>query len=294
MSVVANEAAGGAIPPQVQQQGQAVLQQFRAEASTQPKMLVGDLLQTAAARTSSLTTGGLRAYLNEQWQSGPLVVCRQAIAGRYPIVRGSDQTVHLDDFGAFFGYGGQMDRFFNEHLRQYVDATVSPWKTRQTGNVPIQLSPAALRAFENADVVKQTFFRPGSMVPSVSFDLQPLEMDSSLSRFLLSLEGKTVIYEFGPRTPTLMQWPGPEPGTEVRLEFRDRQSGQTTMERVQGPWAWFQVLDKSRLTATKVPEQFEVSFMSGSRVAQYQLVARSAFNPFALTELQQFECPGAL
>ncbi len=123
MSVVASEAAGGAIPPQVQQQGQAVLQQFRAEAPAQPNMLVGDLLQTAAARTAALTTGGLRAYLNDLWQSGPLQVCRQAIANRYPIVRGSEQTIRLDDFGAFFGYGGQMDRFFNEHLRQYVDAT---------------------------------------------------------------------------------------------------------------------------------------------------------------------------
>jgi type VI secretion system protein ImpL len=294
MSVVASEAAGGAIPPQVQQQSQAVLQQFRMAAATQPNMLVGELLQTAAARSTALTTGGLRAYLNEMWQSGPLAVCRQAIAGRYPIVRSSEQTIRLDDFGEFFGHGGHVDRFFNQHLRQYVDVTASPWRTRQTGNVPIQLSAAALRAFEYADIVKQTFFRQGSMTPSVAFDLRPLEMDANLSRFLLSLEGKVVIYEFGPRTPTLMQWPGPEPGTEVRIELRDRQSGATAMERLQGPWAWFRLLDKSNLAATNVPEQFEVAFSVNGRSVLYDLIARSAFNPFALPQLQQFECPGTL
>jgi type VI secretion system protein ImpL len=294
MNVVASEAAGGSIPPHVQQQGQAVLQEFRMAATTQPEMLVGELLQTAAARSSAMTTGGLRAYLNELWQSGPLAACRQAIAGRYPIVRGSAQTIRLDDFGAFFGYGGHVDRFFSEHLRQYVDTTASPWRTRQTGNVPIQLSPAALRAFEYADIVKQTFFRPGSMMPSVSFDLRPLEMDANLSRFLLSLEGKEVVYEFGPRTPTFMQWPGPEPGSEVRIELRDRQTGATAMERLQGPWAWFQLLDRSNLAPTGVPEQFEITFSANNRAVVYELIARSAFNPFALTQLQQFECPAAL
>jgi type VI secretion system protein ImpL len=91
-----------------------------------------------------------------------------------------------------------------------------------------------------------------------------------------------------------MQWPGPEPGTEVRIELRDRQSGATAMERLQGPWAWFRLLDKSNLAATNVPEQFEVAFSVNGRSVLYDLIARSAFNPFALPQLQQFECPGTL
>src|SRR5690606_14404426 len=92
LSVVASEAAGGAIPPHVQQEGQRVLQQLRTQAAAQPNLLVGELLTVAAGRTSALTTGGLRAYLNDLWQSGPLTVCRQAIAGRYPIVRNATQA----------------------------------------------------------------------------------------------------------------------------------------------------------------------------------------------------------
>jgi type VI secretion system protein ImpL len=294
LTVVASEAAGGAVPPNVQQQGQAVVQQLRIASGTQPNMLVGELLDTAAGRTSALTTGGLRAYLNDLWRAGPLTVCRQAIAGRYPVAANSAQTIRLADFGEFFGYGGHMERFFNENLRAYVDATASPWRPRATANLPIRLSADALRAFEYADVIRRTFFRPGSMQPSVSFDLRPLEMDPQLSHFLLNLEGAVAEYDFGPATSKIMQWPGPNPETdEVRLEFRTRQ-GTTAMVREQGPWAWFRLLDQAGLKATSVPEQFEVRFTQGGQWVLYQLTARSAFNPFAMDELRQFACPTSL
>jgi type VI secretion system protein ImpL len=294
LSVVASEAAGGAIPPHVQAEGQRVLQQLRLEAEAQPDLLVGDLLGAAVGRTTALTTGGLRAYLNDLWQSGPLTVCRQAIAGRYPIDRSSAQAIQLDDFGQFFGYGGTIDNFFNSNLREYVDSTSSPWRARRTGNVPIQLSAAALQAFENADAIKRAFFRQGSMQPSVAFDLRPYDMPGTLSRFLLDLEGTVVTYEFGPLVTTPMQWPGPNAGAGARLEFRDRASGATAMDRSTGPWGWFQLLDRADVKPGDTAEQFRVTFSNGAHDVIYDLTARSAFNPFALPQLQRFQCPASL
>lgn len=294
MSNVASESAGGAIPPRVQSQGQAVTQQLKMEAASHPDLLIGDLLNSSADRSIAMTTGGLLAYLNDLWQSGPLQICQQAIASRYPIVPDSNQTIRIDDFGQFFGYGGTMDNFFDNHLRQYVDSTRVPWQPRQTGNIPLRLSDSSLRAFEYADVIKRTFFRIGSTQPSVSFDLRPLEMDTSLSQFLLDLEGKVITYEFGPKTPTFMQWPGPNPGSEVRVEIRNRQTGQTTMDRRQGPWAWFRLLDESSFRSTSIPEQFEIVFNLSGREVTYDLIARSAFNPFSLSQLRDFRCPRRL
>ncbi len=292
--VVASEAAGGAIPPQVQQNGQAVVQKLRTEAAAEPALLVGDLLKTAADRVAALTTGDVKTYLNELWKSGPLSVCRQAIAGRYPFDSASKQSVRLEDFGQFFGYGGVMDAFFNTNLRQYVDASTRPWRSRPTANVPIQLSQAALRAFEDADAIKRAFFRQGSTQPAIDFDLRPLEMNTSLGRFLLDLEGAQITYQFGPLTPTLMHWPGPKPGTGVRLEFLDRKTGATAMQRIEGPWAWFRLLGRAKLKPTRTPEQFEATFSQGGRNVVYELTARSAFNPFARSQLERFSCPGTL
>lgn len=294
MNLVASESAGGAIPPQVQQNGKAVMRQMQIESDRQPDMLVGEILDTAVNRSVAITTGGLRSYLDEQWRSGPLAVCQRAIEGRYPVNTASAQTIRLDDFGQFFGYSGTIDNFFSTHLSQYVDTTRSPWRPRQTGSVPITLSPSALRAFENADVIKRTFFRQGSNQPSVGFDLRPLEADTSLSRFSLDIEGKQISYEFGPQISAFMQWPGPNPGSGVRMEARDRSSGATVMASTEGPWAWFRVLDASNMRKTGVEEQFEVDFKVQGRGALYRLTARSAFNPFSLNELRNFKCPSRL
>ncbi len=291
MSTVANEAAGGAIPPHVQQQGQQVLQAMRLEAQRQPDMLVGNILDTAVQRSVAITTGGLRAHLNDLWSSGPLRECRTAIAGRYPINPASRQTIRLDDFGQFFGYGGTVDLFFKNHLGPFVDTGRSPWRTKQTGNVPIRISDGALRAFEYADVVKRTFFRANSMQPTVAFDLRPLEMDTRLSRFLLDLEGKQISYEFGPKDTAYLQWPGPAPGAEIRLEMQERRSGRTLMRRSQGPWAWFRLLDGSQMRATNISERYEVTFEIDGYYSTYDLTARSAFNPFSLSQLRNFRCP---
>ncbi|MEM1231523.1 MAG: type VI secretion system membrane subunit TssM, partial [Pseudomonadota bacterium] len=294
MSTIASEAAGGAIPPEVQRQGNQVLGDMKREAEQQDPMLVGALLGRSVERSRAITTGGLQAYINEQWASGPLQECRAAIAGRYPINTNSQQTIRLDDFGRYFGPGGTLDRFFREHLQDYVNVRSSPWRTRQTGNVPIRISGDALRSFEYADVVKRTFFRGASAQPAVAFDLRPLEMDTRLSQFLLDLEGKRVSYEFGPKETAYMQWPGPEPGSEIRLEMTDRQTGRTLMRRTQGPWAWFRLLDRSQMRATNISERFEVTFDVEGYTATYDLTASSAFNPFSLTQLREYRCPSRL
>ena len=128
------------------------------EAESQPD-LVGDLLAAASSRTAGLAFGGVRVHLNDLWRSGPLPFCRNAIEGRYPIRRGSGNAIRIDDFSRFFGYNQIMESFFNEHLRQYVDTSRKPWRTRRAGNVPMQISAAAL-----TDVrcwrMRPGFFRP--------------------------------------------------------------------------------------------------------------------------------------
>ena len=66
------------------------------------------------------------------------------------------------------------------------------------------------------------------------------------------------------------------------------------MERLQGQWAWFQLLDRSDMKPTGVPEQFEVRFSLGGRDVVYELTARSAVNPCGLPDLESFRCPESL
>jgi len=54
------------------------------------------------------------------------------------------------------------------------------------------------------------------------------------------------------------------------------------------------VLDDSNIRPAERPEHFNVTFTLGGRSATYELVARSAFNPFQSTALTRFSCPESL
>jgi type VI secretion system protein ImpL len=274
-------------------QGQAIMQELRMEADSQPELLSG-LLSAASSRTAILAFGGALEHLNGLWQSGPLPFCRNAIQERYPIKRGASGAIRIDDFSRFFGYNQIMDSFFNEHLRPYIDTSQRPWTRRMAGSSPIRLSDAALRVFEQADAIKQTFFGFGGSQPAVGFNLTPLDMSASIGRFILNLEGTEISWEHGPQIPAFLQWPGPNPGSEVRLEMRNAQTGQTHMLRQQGPWAWFRILDNANVRPTDEQEHFEVEFNIDGNVVFYELVARSAYNPFRFEELERFSCPERL
>jgi type VI secretion system protein ImpL len=292
-TVVANENIDGSIPLHVVQQGRAIIQELEMEAESQPE-LVGSLLTAATTRTEDMAFGGALAYLNQLWRSDVLPFCQQAIEGRYPIRRDSTNEIRIDDFSRFFGYNQIIDSFFNEHLRTFVDTSQKPWKRRISGNSRIRLSDAALQTFERADAIRRTFFGFGGAQPSVGFNMVPIDMDATIGRFVLNLEGTEISWDHGPQVPTFMQWPGPNPGSEVRLEMRSAQTGRTSMLRKRGPWAWFRILDESDVRETDRREHFEVEFNVEGNHVTYELIARSAYNPFRFAELERFSCPGRL
>lgn len=292
-TVVSQQGPAGDIPAHVAGQGQAVIQQLQMEASRQPEM-VKALLTGAASGTQELAFAGVTSQINSEWRSRGLVFCQQAIANRYPIARDSNQEIRLDDFGQFFGPEGIVDTFFSEYLANYVDMSRSPWQVRASGAVPIEISSEALRQFERANAIKETFFRGGGDTPSVRFEMRPIGMDATISKFSLNLAGKTIAYSFGPQITEYMEWPGPDQNAEVRIEMSPPAPGGASMLRERGPWAWFRVLDKANISPAQQPEQFQVEFRLGDRSAAYELIARSAYNPFRFDDLERFRCPESL
>ena len=120
----------------------------------------------------------------------------------------NDTTPRYDEAAAKLAWQRTV-AFFNEHLKNYVDTSGKPWKARTTGSTQIRLTPETIRAFERADAIKQTFFSFGGTVPSVGFNMVPLDMSANIGRFVLNLEGSEISWEHGPQVSSFMQWPGP-------------------------------------------------------------------------------------
>ncbi|MEL7451193.1 MAG: type VI secretion system membrane subunit TssM [Pseudomonadota bacterium] len=266
----------------------SLVNDLRREAVRQPPV-VEAALSGVTDTVTSITSGGVRQHLNALWRTDALGFCQRAIDGRYPLERDAVNEVQLGDFGEFFSPGGIMDRFFRDHLMPYVDSSRTPWRWR-AGSDMRGASSRSLAQFERARTIRETFFRGGSKTPRVQFELKPQTMDISIDQFVLEVEGQQVTYNHGPAVPSRLEWPGAG-ARQVRVQMSPpAASGPSGMTK-QGAWAWFRLLDDSRMTPTDRQERFNVTFSVGSRSAQYELSASSAFNPFRLEELEAFRCP---
>ena len=289
MMLVSREERADGVPQHVVERGQSTIEQVRFAALRQPVPMLEALLSSAAVGVDNIASGGVATNIESQWQSGPMQLCRQAIADRYPVSRTAESEIRLEDFGRFFGFGGEADKFFESYLKDKVDTNSRPWRAAVARGV--RLTPDAIAQFERARAIRDTFFR-GDTTPYVGFELTPISMDPSVTQFSLTIDGQSTEYFHGPRVSQSFDWPGSQGVGEVRMEMSP--GNNMPMRSVRGPWAWFRFLDESAMTPTGRPEHFQVVFRLGDRSANYELVARSAFNPFQLEQLAEFRCPRRL
>jgi type VI secretion system protein ImpL len=72
---------------------------------------------------------------------------------------------------------------------------------------------------QNAKVIKEVFFRSGTQVPGLNFELKPLRMDARIDQFILDVDGQPVRYEHGPATVSRLTWPGPKGTSQIRIQI---------------------------------------------------------------------------
>jgi type VI secretion system protein ImpL len=253
---------------------------------------ISDWITELANQSEGLVAGKTKSVLDSRWRAEVLPFCRRAIANRYPFSLESESEVSLQDFGQFFGPGGKLDEFFDNNLAEYVDTNVSPWRVYPGHSDIIRINPAALRQLQLAREIQQSFFARGGNMPATSFDLKPARMDPSTTHFMLNIDGQVLNYSHGPLVSESLNWPSSSTFSQVQIQFSpETSSGGSRTES--GAWAWFRMLDKSRIESGASPEQFRLTFSLAERWITYELRARSAYNPFNLSQLRSFSCvPG--
>ena len=287
--LTATEAAvkGGAAPPQSE-----VPTKIKAEAGRLPEP-IRSILTTLTASGTSQALGVTRENLSQSLGATIGEFCSKAIDGRYPFTKTSARDVTQDDFARLFAPGGLMDEFFEKNLAQYVDTSTHPWSFRQIGGASMGGASATLQEFYRARIIRDVFFR-GGRVPGIRLDFKPLEMDDSITQFILDVDGQLVKYSHGPQIPMSAQWPGPRGSTQVRSQVSPASASGTSGQVFEGPWALFRMLDRAQITPTSQPEKFIVAFNIEGRKARFEVMTSSVQNPFRLRELEQFRCPGRL
>jgi type VI secretion system protein ImpL len=217
--------------------------------------------------------------------------CMKAIDGRYPFTRGSAaKDVTADDFRRVFAPGAELDQFFQTHLKTRVVMFPGRWES----NDPLIGPSAAIEEFRRAQRIREVFFPAGGQGPVIHLDFKPMEMDPTVTKFRLDLDGKAVEYAHGPLSVTPAQFPGTTGRNQVRFSMLPAPSTGPSMVSFEGPWAVFRMFDSLKPAGTSQPERFIWTFAIGGRKAVYEVVTRSVRNPFTLVELTTFRCPTAL
>jgi type VI secretion system protein ImpL len=268
--------------------GAEAMQKIKRAAEGTPAPL-GDMLQTIDSAGSSLTLGSARARVEALWAAEGARFCRDAIAGRYPLVRAAARDATPDDFGKFFGPGGVMDDFFSKNLAPQVDMSGAQWRWRDGGNASAAMSQNLLNQFQRAARVRDMFFAAGGRLPSLRFELTPEATDTALSKLVLEIDGQEVVSGPDmPARPVAIVLPSGKGGGLVRF---DATPPLHTAPRSEGPWAWFRMIDKGSLQAGAQAERYLLAFdLDGHRVS-YRLTASSVVNPFRRETLEGFRCP---
>jgi type VI secretion system protein ImpL len=247
---------------------------------------VDAMVAQVGTRGQSLAMGEARGELSRRYAQAVASECRELVEGRYPFARGSQNDVPLADFGRVFGYGGVFDTFFKENLAALVDVSRNPWRWRE-GAAQIGGSEALLRQFQQAQRIRDVYFKPGSQLPEARFTLTPDSLDAGATRFTLELDGQTLDYRHGPQQSRQMTWPGTAAG-QVAIAFEERGGGGPSVVK-QGPWAWFRALEQAQVRRDS-DTRVSITFAAGTHSMRVVLDAASVRNPFVRDELAGFRC----
>jgi len=264
------------------------LAKVKLEADGKPAPL-GGMLKSIDSGGAGLTSGSERERLNALWTAGPAQFCRQAVAGRYPVVRNAAQDVTADDFGKLFAPAGLIDDFFQKNLVQYVDMSGARWSWRATANNgSLGIPQATLDEFQRAARIRDAFFAGGGRQASMRFDLKPVALDPGIAKLVLDIDGQALTAAPGALAPASFQLPSGKGGGAVRLEVSPASAHASV--HTEGPWAWFRMLDKANVEPTPQGERYKVTFDADERKATLEMTASSVINPFRRATLEQFRC----
>ena len=233
------------------------------------------------------------AELNAELQNNVSRKCEEVINNRYPFALKSKRDVPWIEFGNLFGQSGTIDQFFATKLAPLVDQSGPVWKWKPNTRLGRELSPAALKAFQNADKIRQAYFPFGGKQPNVPLTVTPQTLSELATGVEFELNGTKL--ETLPQLlkPQEFSWPGSGGMTDgsASITMLPNDDG-TSVLAEKGAWALMKLFARGGMRPAG--DAFKVTYVIGGKDVSYLVRVGSLANPFALPALAQFTCPKTL
>lgn len=273
---------------QASQEGEDPVKAVQRELAKAPS-IVSDWFAGLPSSAQSVNAGAAGGHINDAWQSQVVSFYRQAIAGRYPLDRDSDQDVRLQDFKRFFGPGGILQSYFRGFIKPFVDTSGSEWQW----NEEVAISDEALTVFQQARRIRRAYFQEGES-PSVSFVVQPRTLEPSITSSLLEIAGTRIEYQHGPVRTSVVEWPSSD-SNSARLVLNPGSGSTPVSVRTKGAWSLFRLFDRAdSMQAMENGGAYQLGFKLEGAEASYTVRPRSVHHPLGGQLMEGFELPGEL
>lgn len=216
--------------------------------------------------------------------------CRDNIAQSYPFGQ-SSRSLSMENFGRFFGPGGDMDRYFTEYLEPYVERTDNGLTWRADKEITQRFSTNTLKQFERAERIRRAFFAGGGTSPQVEITIAQVDAHSTIQSALLSINDELIPTVTGslPRTIT---WPGQ--GKSTLLQISPAIQGRPSAMRYEGSsWTLMELLSAAASKQQR-GDTLRATFNIGGRTITYDFTVNAIVNPFTMPEIREFQCPQSI
>lgn len=245
-----------------------------------------------SSQSWNVVLASAKNYIQQQWRIQVLNNYKVGIKNKYPIYTTSKQELELFDFTEFFKAKGLFKDFTAQYLSPFIKKG-RKWSLKRVDGRTIGITSASVAQLQRGNLISDVFFKANPEQPSFSFQSRPSKMLKNVSRFVLDMGGKKSEYSHGPKFWTPHSWPGGVDAQRVSIYFEKLDSEVLTQD-YEGAWAWFKLLDKSRLTSTHQSNKYSVIYSMADSEINYDLKASSAVNPFTSGLLSKFRCPEVL
>lgn len=183
------------------------------------------------------------------------------------------------DFETFFAEGGSMDEFFEQHLREFIDAP--NYDVNEQGK-SVNIRPALANSFRQMEKVRKAYFEGSKL--SVRLQIVPRELSGAKSATMQIYE-KSIPFSGQPTSGESIEWTGDEKG-DVIVTFD--KSGKT--RPYSSAWALFRFLSDAECSASS--DRTSTCRVSvGAASLTFDVVARKSDNPVINDPARGFVCP---
>lgn len=229
--------------------------------------------------------------LQRAWNEEVYAEYNLSLSTRYPFTVDAREEVPLQDFEAFFGPGGRIEKFYEENLVLFVDEASGDPRTIDGRSLVINRT-FLTQLKKSLDLRKHYFSSDGTL--GISYTIEPKSLSGKFRRAVMNVEGQIISYTHGPRRPIRVIWPNElSKQAESKLTVFPNGRGRPQTISFTGPWSGFRLLDSGTVTnfaGNGTVVRFDISGASAS----YVVTQDGQKNPAAQSPLTDLILPARM